>query len=165
MQQFDGLGGTRDLPTSYGSLDRFTRAAAASKHSIGRDSFETDNAYAQFILDRVVGSSAEWRITYEPKELRAHFKLEGEEEYLQINLADLDFSCQSTMKVMDISGDVINQATPKVWEDYTARKQQQVLAKGNASVGNPVPGFLVNRMAMYPDSHTCNEAGSEMAAQ
>jgi choloylglycine hydrolase len=144
----------RQAADTYGSVDRFARAAArvrryeAQTDPVGY-AFETLKGLAQ-------GDATKWSIVYEMDSLRLSFRTLSDPAIRTLSLADVDFSCGSPVMVADMNsgpeGDLANRLEP-----YTSGLNKKLLeasyAKSPEHVRATTDGIAL--LAAYPESTSC----------
>jgi penicillin V acylase-like amidase (Ntn superfamily) len=98
-----------------GSLLRFQIAADLVTKYKSTNS-EPALSYAFATLKEVEGSITQWSIVFDTENIKIYFRTKTHPEVRYINLQDLDFSCKTPIKMLDVheklSGDITHQLTP-----------------------------------------------------
>lgn len=137
-----GLGGTQLIPSGSSSLDRFVRAAAATKNYRGGDAV----SYVHKFLNEV-SLSGRWRIAYQGlKEI--HFVHDKNLRLMKSVSMNQDFSCSTPVKVFGLEQAVEGDIQSDL-ETYTVRHNQSLV---NANF--LLPANLRKQMIEYPETHT-----------
>ena len=105
LGQHEGFGGSKPVQrTSQDSLDRFVIAAERLKTFRPQDSKQPPVQYAFETLAMVrQGDSTKWAIVYDLKNLEIHYKTARCADVRTIQLAGLDFSPQTPVRVVSIN--------------------------------------------------------------
>ena len=141
-----------------GSLDRF---AGAAKRVEGWSVESNPDAvtYAFETLAQVAqGRSTRWSIVYELDRGRVHFRTVDRKGIRSLDLAELDFSCATDVRVLDLnadrSGDVAAALVP-----YTKGANYELIQSSYGKVDflADVPDAELARLAAVPDTASCRE--------
>jgi choloylglycine hydrolase len=150
LKGFEGFGGSRPIPTSKGSLDRFV---IASDH-IKRANSLTSQDGVKFGfegIERVASAATKWRVVYDLDARSIYFATQSETNVKKANLSEFDFNCRTAVKVYDMaarsSGDVSSKFT-----DYSSKDNSQLV---RSSLGRSVPEALLQAAESLPESTEC----------
>jgi choloylglycine hydrolase len=141
-----------------GSLERFTRAAERTREFYKRAVSEKEAVdYAFEILANVAQQGyTQWSIVYDQKRGRIYFRTMQSAQIKSIDARSFDYSCGSTVKMLDInakeSGDVTG-----IFKDYTHAANRDLIERSFR--GTPflksVPSTTLNLLASYPEKFPC----------
>ena len=113
-----GFGGSKEIQSTYESLDRFvTLASMISGRGSARRGQETNRAFK--ILDAAAqGKATVWSIVYDIKRQRILFRTVGNRDIRIVELERFDFSCAAPSRVFDIEAPAQGDITRR-FENYT----------------------------------------------
>lgn len=146
------------------SFDRFTRAAQKTKEFEKEPKTEQEAVtYAFNVLAGVAQrTSTQWRIVYDQKRFKIHFRTMHNKEIRSINVKAFDFSCGTAVKIFDIDADESGDVTA-LFKDYTNKANRDLIER--AFSGTPflrdVPAMVKDAAASYPESFTCSLKSQE----
>ena len=149
-QGWSGVGG------SYGSVDRFVRAANMVRNYDPKTS-KSAIAYAFDILRNVAqGMRTQWSIVYDVENLRIYFRTRRNQEIRQVDLNSFDFSCITPVKVLDINAELSGDVTDS-FVDYTQQINRNLIRNvfRKSSFLTDVPEESLDKLARYPESTAC----------
>lgn len=137
------------------SLARFGRAAQRVR------AFEAKGSdpvrYAFDTLDQVAQPGyTQWSIVYEVDRGRVHFRTRDRRKVRSLDLKDVDFSCSTPVKVLDLDvdaeGNVARRLVP-----YTRELNRELVTASfrKTSFLADVPAAEIERVARYPESASC----------
>ena len=138
-----------------GSRSRFGRAAqrVRSFKAKGTDAV----AYAFETLDQVAqGSYTQWSIVYEVDRGRVHFRTRDRRKVRSLDLKDVDFSCSTPVRVLDLDadaeGDVARRLVP-----YTREINRELVTAAfrKTEFLAETPKSEIERVVRYPESASC----------
>ncbi|MDM7917387.1 MAG: hypothetical protein QUU85_19290, partial [Candidatus Eisenbacteria bacterium] len=98
----------------------------------------------------------QWSIVYDPVTLAIQFRTKESRGVKTILLADLDFSCSSPVRILDVnekgSGDLRDR-----WTDYSLDANRQLIGRSYAKTAflQQVPAEALDRLAAMPDRFPC----------
>lgn len=93
IHAFVGFGGAQTLPGSSDDSDSLRRFLTAAMAAGQEEPVSAANAFA--LLDRVANRSSRWQLVFDPDDQRMAVRLAGQESAQQIDLAQVDFSCDA----------------------------------------------------------------------
>jgi len=138
-----GFGGDQPVPSGTPSLNRFVRVAAEA----ARGSATVDGAFEALSSVRFDRGYTKWNIVYEGEQV--HFASSTQDfSRKTIDLARLDFSCERSAMIQDVTLDVFGDVTGHFHAYAPEPNQQQLLRAGFA-------GPVLFRIATYPESTSC----------
>lgn len=144
-------------PAGAASLARFTRATAGiAAPTDGTD--PTDRAFA-VLADVAQGPWTRWSIVYDLSRRRIHLRTSANPARRSIDLAGLDWSCRTPMKMLDIDAGSSGDVTAG-FADYTAAANEDLLRRsyrGTSFIGD-VPDAVIAADARWPEASRCTEA-------
>jgi len=140
------------------SLARFGRAARRVESFKARGTDAVD--YAFETLDQVAQPGyTQWSIVYEVDRGRVHFRTRDRRKIRSLDLKDVDFSCSTPVRVLDLDadgadteGDVARRLVP-----YTLEINRELVTAAfrKTSFLAGVPKAEIERVARYPESAVC----------
>jgi penicillin V acylase-like amidase (Ntn superfamily) len=156
--KYKAANGLKDLPKSYRSLDRFTRAAWMVK-DFENAKIESPVKYAFSILaDVAQGESTQWSIVYDQKNMRVYFRTRTSPKIKNFDVTAFDFSCSTAVKIFDMNTDEQGAVTG-YFADYTRKANRDLIERSFS--GTPfltsVPKEARDELASYPEAMTCIE--------
>ena len=152
-----GFGGTQELRSSAGSLERFVRAADHARLVLaGEDRGETglvDDAFST--LDDVSqGSGSVWNIVYDPVRLTVYFRTFEQPRIKRLDLEALDFSCTAPMKALDVQAERWGNVTASL-HDYTVDMNRRIVRASLAGHYTRLPRGAEEFLARFPENFRC----------
>ena len=137
------------------SLARFGRAAQRVR---GFKAKGTDPvAYAFETLDLVAQPGyTQWSIVYEVDRGRVHFRTRDRRKVRSLDLEDVDFSCSTPVRVLDmdagVEGDVARRLVP-----YTRELNRELVTAAfrKTEFLADIPAAELERVVRYPESDSC----------
>ena len=159
LAQHAGFGGTKPIPGSAGSLERFVRASALAARAAREDRGEpglTDDAFA--VLDSVSqGPASVWNIVHDPIRRVIHYRTWANPRVKRITLASLEFSCAAGLRALDVDaerwGDVTASFLP-----YTLEMNWRIVRRSFAKHFGPVSKGAVEYVARFAEGFSCADA-------
>jgi penicillin V acylase-like amidase (Ntn superfamily) len=157
---FTGFGGTKAMPSSVSSLDRFVRASMLARTTT--DTTVPDSAFA--ILDKVTQPSTVWSIVYAPADGTVAFRTAAVPKVKSVNLAGTPLAC-GKHKLLDIDTDTTGDVTT-MFTDYSLEQNRRLLERSLASIASQMPTGAIDLLSVLPESFQCApvervDAGSE----
>ena len=155
-KRFAGFGGHEPVRKGAGSLDRFTRAAAAMRaYDPARGVAPVDYAFG-VLGDVAQGEYTKWSIVYDLTRLRVYFRTHESPAVKYVDLRAFDLSCASTVRVLDMSAPLAGDVSAK-FTDYTRERNRALI---DASFGDvdflaATPAAVRDALARYPESLGC----------
>lgn len=150
-----GFGGERAPAAGPGSLDRFVRAAqAVVAEGSGRPpGGAVERAFS--LLDGVSqGSGSVWNLVHEPRPLRIHYRTHASPRIKSIDLADLDFSCASGARALDVNAERWGRVAAS-FLPYTEAANRRIVAKSFSSDVIRLPRRAISHVAGFPGRFAC----------
>jgi choloylglycine hydrolase len=147
---FEGFGGSRPVPTSKGSLDRFVIASDHIKQAAslaGRDgvSFGFEG------IERVASGATKWRVVYDIDDRKIFFATQSSPGIKSIEIQDFNFECREPVKVFDMTSRGEGAVSSK-FSDYSAAENSRLVRQ---SLGRSVPEALLQAAESLPESTEC----------
>lgn len=142
-----------DVPEGIGSLNRFARAARRVRAFDGSDPV----AYAFETLDQVAQPDyTQWSIVYEVDRGRVHFRTLDRRKIRTLDLKDVDFSCATPVRVLDLSADVQGDVAKRL-VPYTRELNRDLVTASFRKTPflARVPEAELERVTRYPESGVC----------
>ena len=143
---------------SLSERDGRSRFARAARRVRGFKAQGTDAvAYAFATLDQVAQPGyTQWSIVYEVDRGRVHFRTRDRRQVRSLDLRDVDFSCATPVRVLDLDadaeGDVARRLVP-----YTRDINRELVTASfrKTSFLAGVPDAEIERVVRYPESASC----------
>ena len=153
--EYTKRGGEAD---SESSLDRFSRAASRSKAFEVRMHSEKEAVDFAFDLlaDVAQKSSTQWSIVYDQRRGRIYFRTRKKSELKSIDTTTLDYSCGSSVKVLDIDHKTSGEVN-KDFKNYSRQANRDLIERsfsGTEFLKN-VPAESKDRFATFPERFVC----------
>jgi choloylglycine hydrolase len=158
---FGGPGGSNPISDPLESLSRFIRAANMLKN-YNPDIQTSSIDYAFNILNNVANTSSayptQWSIVYDIQKLRVYFRTLLNKQIRYIDLHSLDFSCKSSVKVMDMnlsgSGDITGN-----FSNYTRQVNLDLLKQSYIKTYSKafITDEMLEQLSKYPESTSCDQ--------
>ncbi len=155
MKSCAGFGGKEPVPNDTESLSRFVRAARAVRRFMpGPDKSAVGAAFR--ILDNVRQGHTMWSIVYDIAGKRIHFHTRSRTAERMVDLARLDFSCKTPVRVLDINAPGEGDVTGK-FADYTLEANRRLIQSvfGQLDFLKPYQAVASTMLAAYPDTTLC----------
>ncbi len=158
LREFKGFGGTRAIPASDASLDRFVVLAAMLRdhHAIRRDGAL---AYAFRMLDSVTQRTGTtvWSIVYDMKERRILFRTVGNRETRVVCMKDFSFACEAPAFALDLEAPLRGDVSARFEPYGTALNRRLVTATfaRYRETGRVISSEAEAMLGEYPDRCRC----------
>lgn len=140
--------------SSASSLDRFARAARLSAGgSANHGGVQT--AFA--ILDDVAqGDRTCWSIVYDIGNRRVHFRTRGAREIRFLDLAGLDFRCETAVRVLDVNAPISGDLADRL-DDYSLDRNRSLVRASFAKTEflQGIPSEVLEQIVRSPDRMPC----------
>lgn len=139
--------------------DSRSRFGRASRRVRGFEADGTDAvAYAFDTLDQVAAPNGytKWSIVYEVDRGRVHFRTRDRRKVRSLDLKDVDFSCSTPVRVLDLDadaeGDVARRLVP-----YTREINRELVTAAFRKTDflADVPAAEIERVVRYPEAAVC----------
>lgn len=149
----------KKIPTEdkWMSVERFIRAAD-SANSFDAKAVKAPVDHAFGILKQATqGDKTKWNIVYDISNLRVFFHTSSNPKERFVDLKDVDFSCKSPAKMIDI--DTGNGSVVSSFQPYTMQANRKQIADAFAKTEflKNVPVQTIDAIAAYPDSAKCEQ--------
>jgi choloylglycine hydrolase len=155
LQNHEGWGGNRPIPTSNASLDRFVRASTLVRAFANSQQSAVDHAFS--VLDSVASSGwTRWQIVYDLVAMTVSFRTVDSPCLKAVALNTLDFECGKPIKILEMSIDHPGDLSD-YWIPYSRaanRKLIETAFSGTSFLRN-VPPEVRERLAGYPETTSC----------
>jgi choloylglycine hydrolase len=155
LRSYKGFGGSRTIPSSPSSLDRFVRAASMVR-AYGPDKGSPVD-YAFRILDSVAQPNwTRWSIVYDIAGRQVHFKTESAVNVKTLTFASLDFSCATQVEVLDLHSQLQGDVS-SLLDLYTREANLALItvAHRQTSFLRDTPMSELEADAAHPDETRC----------
>ena len=142
-------------PRNSESLVRFARLGRYLDRE-GEGPWTIERAF-EALAGVAQGSYTQWSIVYEIDALRIHFQTRESPRIKTLDLADVDFSCRSRARVLDLhhdaEGDVADDLVP-----YSSQQNRELvgIAYGSTAFLADVPSHELDRIARLSDRLVCH---------
>lgn len=158
LKMHEGFGGTQKPVKDEGSLSRFVRACGmvnSYKPAAGQNAVD----YGFGILNEVSqGEYTKWSIVYDIKNLAVYFKTYASSNVKNVKLGELDFTCGSEVKMLDINtsgeGDVSSKLTAYA---YDANRKLIEDSYSNLDFLKKITPESKDKTAKYPEALKCGK--------
>jgi len=141
------------------SLDRFVRASSlAQAFETSSDGKTTD--YAFDILDSVADEDrTQWSIVYDLVDSRAYFRTSNIRKIRFVDLDELDFSCHSEVRIIDMDTIAKGENLLKSMIPYTWNANRDLIGRSYKATSflSGLPDEVLDLVAAYPDHSICTE--------
>jgi penicillin V acylase-like amidase (Ntn superfamily) len=157
LGQHDGFGGSKPIQrTSQDSLDRFVIAADRIKTYQPQDSKQSPIQYAFDTLAMVrQGNATKWSIVYDLKKLEIHYKTDRCADVRTVQLAGLDFSPQTPVRVVSVNTAHTGVLNPYFFDyDTDLNKWLVFYCIRHTPQMKDLPDELIDAFARYPETST-----------
>lgn len=143
---------------SESSLDRFSRAASRSKAFEMRMHSEKEAIDFAFDLlaDVAQKTSTQWSIVYDQRRGRIYFRTRKKPELKRIDTTTLDYSCGSSVKVLDIDHKTSGEIN-KDFKNYSRQANRDLIERafGGTEFLKNAPTESRDRVAEFPERFVC----------
>lgn len=144
---------------SLESTDERTRFARAARRVRGFQAQGTDAVgYAFDTLDQVAAPNGytKWSIVYEVDRGRVHFRTRDRRQVRSLDLKDLDFSCATPVRVLDLDADVEGDVARRL-VPYTREMNRELVTAAfrKTSFLAGAPQAEIERVVLYPEAAVC----------
>jgi penicillin V acylase-like amidase (Ntn superfamily) len=155
LKQHEGFGGPKQIKQgSWDSLDRYAIAAARLKAYQSQDSRETAIRYAFDTLAAVrQGDSTKWSIVYDLQKREIHYKTDRTAQIRTVQLAGLDFSTQTPVRMVSINTAHFGVLNP-YFADYDADVNRWMIyySAKHTPMLKDLPDVLLEAFAGYSEA-------------
>ena len=155
LGQHDGFGGSKPIQrSSQDSLDRFVIATERLKTFRPQDSKPSPVQYAFETLAMVrQGDATKWSIVYDLKNLEIHYKTGRCADVRTVQLAGLDFSPQTPVRVASINAAHTGVLNPHFFDyDTDLNKWLVFYCVRHTPQMKDLPDALIEAFARYPET-------------
>ncbi len=157
LRQHEGFGGQLPVVKGNASLKRFVKSANMLKNY---DSNVHGSAvdYAFHILENVSQASTKWRIVYDQEKMRVHFRTASNPNINYVDFNNLDFDCETPVKVVDIDSDLSGNIA-EAFVEYGREMNLDLIRYAFKGTGlmRYLPERFIHQRATYPESTQCSE--------
>ncbi len=157
LETFNGDETSEVFDTADYSLKRFVWAAKGVNSwnsKTGADPVD----YAWDMLDKVAVDVTMFRIVYDVKNGRIHYRTKSNPNIRFLNFNAFDFSCSEPVKILDLSVGESGNATA-LFSDYTYEANYDLISKSYAGTEflKSIPDDVIQRVARYPETLQCTQ--------
>ncbi|MDH5628199.1 MAG: hypothetical protein OEY69_07885, partial [Candidatus Krumholzibacteria bacterium] len=102
------------------------------------------------------GEYTQWSIVYDIAAMRVHFRTRANPMVRRIDLAGLDFACDSPVRVLDMNTQFTGDVTGKL-RDYTLDANRALIGTAFARTDflRDIPGDALDALARFPQTLHC----------
>ncbi len=156
LKLYRGFGGFIPLPRSNGSLERFVRIAYMVREYNPEKSGDIVKYGFEILSSVSMGDYTKWRIVYDIEKRCIYFRTESKKKIKKIDLANLNFSCETPVKAITINTGLSGDITDK-FNTYTYKMNKKLIRKtfGKTYFLKGVSRDLLERVMHYPGSLKC----------
>ncbi len=157
LNQYVGFGGNLPIPQGNSSLDRFVRGASLMQQVSVSNTSSVNDAFS--ILNSVAeGTYTKWRIVYETKARFVRFKSLASKSIKLIDLNQLDFSCSTPVKVIDVNKKLSGDITAKL-VNYQIQLNKNLVIKSfrNTPFLADLPDAILESAYLHPEKTVCKD--------
>jgi penicillin V acylase-like amidase (Ntn superfamily) len=140
------------------SLDRFTRAARASKQFAAK--LQTEQEAVNYAFDTLSDVAqkgyTQWSIVYDQKRGKIHFRSQKSPSIKTIDTTAFDYLCGSAVKLFDVNSEKSGDVT-SLFTDYSGAANRDLIERsfGGTPFLKIVPSVIKDQIAAYPESFAC----------
>jgi len=149
LQGYKGFGGSKPIPTSKGSMDRFVIASDHIKNA--SNAVSDPVAFGFEGVERVANGATKWKLVYDAEGRKLHFSTISAPEIKTVEMKAFKFDCKNSVKVYDMNHGASGDVSAK-FKEYSAEVNAQLVRK---SLGRSVPEELIQAAIALPDSTEC----------
>lgn len=157
LRMHEGFGGQFPIAKGESSLKRFIYTAKMLRE-YNPQTHGPAIDFAFGILSDTAQPSTQWSIVYDQKKRRVYFKTSSNRKIRFVDLEDLDFSCASPLKVLDLTADLSGNISAE-FDEYSRQINLDLVRY--AINGTPfmkgMPDRVMLQRAKYPESTICTE--------
>lgn len=153
LSQCTGFGGSKPIKQgSWDSLDRYAIAADRLK-AFKPDAGQSPVQYAFDTLAAVrQGNATKWTIVYDLKKLEIHYKTDRTAEVRTVQLAGLDFTNKTPVRILNINSPHFGTLNPHFFDyDTDVNKWVIYYSFRHTPQLNALPDELIEAFARYPE--------------
>jgi hypothetical protein len=112
------------------------------------------------------GNYTQWRIVYDQKRHKIHFQTLQAPQIKTINAKAFDYSCGSTVKVLDMNAKTAGDVTAK-FTDYTRKANRELIERSfnGTDFLRYLPNAVRDQLAAYPEEFVCAAKQSKPSTQ
>jgi choloylglycine hydrolase len=155
-KSIEAFGGAQKTPQSASSLDRFARAALKVKE-FEKEAAKNPVEYAFAVLDNVAQKGfTQWSIVYDQKAAKIYFRTLASREIKSIDTKAFDYSCGSTVKILDINTNKTGDVTGS-FADYTPKANRDLIERSfnGTEFLRLIPAASRDEFARFGEGFTC----------
>jgi choloylglycine hydrolase len=153
LHGFSGFGGTKELPSGAGSLERFVRTAMLMRQPPAQTARET----AFSILDSVAQRNTRWSVVYDATHGQVSWRTRTSPAIKTLVAQDLDFACSATILRIDANTGAQDDVAGMLGEWTPSENLAQLLhAYASTSFLRSVPRGEIERTAAHGEAFTCS---------
>ncbi len=156
LKLYRGFGGFIPLPRSNGSLERFVRIAHMVREYNPEKSGDIVKYGFEILSSVSMGDYTKWRIVYDIEKRCIYFRTESKKKIKKIDLANLNFSCETPAKAITINTGLSGDITDK-FNTYTYKMNKKLIRNtfGKTYFLKGVSRDLLERVMHYPGNLKC----------
>jgi hypothetical protein len=154
LGRHEGFGGSNPIKQgSWDSLDRYAIAASRLKTYKPQDSKQSPVQYAFGTVAAVrQGDTTKWTIVYDLKKLEIQYKTDRTAEIRSVQLAGLDFSTKTPVRMVSINSSHFGMLNP-YFTDYDTDTNRWMIyySIGHTPQTKNIPDARIEASAVYPE--------------
>jgi choloylglycine hydrolase len=157
LRRHVGFGGSRPIPASLGSKDRFVRAAdwVAQYAAHSADTPIVDYAFAALASVAAPGFT-QWSIVYEAHSRAVHFRTLACPAIKTVQLGAFDLRCRSASRILDIDYATPGDVSAR-FDRYTTAANRDLIYKSYRGTDflSGIPDSTLDSIAAFPATFQC----------
>jgi len=157
LEQHDGFGGTKRIPSGNGTYERFVRITRMLKDYTPQKEKDLVTYGFDILSGVAMGSYTKWSIVYNITDRCIYFRTSHSKKIKKVALEEVHFSCGTPVRIIDINTGLSGDITKK-FGAYTPKKNSTLVKssfKKTYFLDN-VPDELLERLLQLPEVFTCN---------
>lgn len=156
LKLYRGFGGFMPLPRSNGSLERFVRITHMLREYNPEKSGEIIKYGFKLLSSVSMGDYTKWRIVYDIEKRCIYFRTESKKKIKKIDLANLNFSCETPVKAININTNYSGDITDK-FINYSFKMNKKLIRKTFSKTYflEGISRDLLGRVMHYPGNLKC----------
>lgn len=147
------FGGRGDMPTDFGSLARFARAACYLRQFDPADSIPTLD-YSFSLLSAVsLGMETKWSLVYDIRARRIWFRTQRNQTVRRLDLRDFDYSGATPAKILDVNARLTG-GVNRHFENYRTETNRALIFRVFRRIDflKGIPDRNLEALARYPET-------------
>lgn len=147
----------KSVPIGNKSLDRFARASCllSAKQTFSKPTSLINQTFK--VLDHVAqGANTKWSIVYDLSAKTVTLRTRKAKKSKMLNMSDMDFSCKTPVKMIDINSANIGLINDKL-KDFSTVSNKKIIEQSLVTGFAHLPEAMVEKLANYPQTTVCTE--------